>query len=155
MTKNGKALTAVGIKPICPFQQVFQSTYLFGAFSPITGDSFMLEMPSCNGDNFQLFLDEFSKENPDEFKIIVLENGAFHKVKSLQIPNNIALIFLPPYSPELNPAVKMWASFKRTFTNRLFKSLDELSQFIADVSKNATKSNVMSVCAYYYIFDFF
>ena len=88
MTKNGKALTAVGIKPICPFQQVFQSTYLFGAFSPITGDSFMLEMPSCNGDNFQLFLDEFSKENPDEFKIIVLDNGDFHKAKSLQIPNN-------------------------------------------------------------------
>ncbi len=155
MTKNGKVLTAVGIKPTCPFQQVFQSTYLFGAFSPITGDSFMLEMPSCNGDNFQLFLDEFSKENPDEFKIIVLDKGAFHKAKSLQIPHNIALIFLPPYSPELNPAEKMWANFKRTFTNRLFKYLDELSEFIADVSKNATKSNVMSVCAYNYISDYF
>ena len=120
MTKNGKALTAVGIKPICPFQQVFQSTYLFGAFSPITGDSFMLEMPSCNGDNFQLFLDEFSKENPDEFKIIVLDKGAFHKAKSLQIPHNIALIFLPPYSPELNPAEKMWSSFKKNIHQQTF-----------------------------------
>jgi hypothetical protein len=33
-TKNGKALTAKGVKPICPFHQVFKSTYLFGAFSP-------------------------------------------------------------------------------------------------------------------------
>ena len=155
MTKNGKALTAVGIKPICPFQQVFQSTYLFGAFSPITGDSFMLEMPNCNGENFQLFLNEFSKEKPDEFKIMVLDNGAFHKAKSLQIPRNIALIFLPPYSPELNPAEKMWANFKRTFTNRLFKSLDELSQFITDVVKTATKSSVMSICGYNYIFGDF
>jgi hypothetical protein len=39
MTKNGKTLTARGVKPICPFQQVFKSTYLFEAFSPITGDS--------------------------------------------------------------------------------------------------------------------
>jgi DDE superfamily endonuclease len=104
MTKNGKVLTAIGVKPICPFQQVFQSTYLFGAFSPITGDGFMLEMPNCNSASFQIFLDEFSKENGNEFKIIVLDNGAFHKAKSLIIPQNIALIFLPPYSSELNPA---------------------------------------------------
>jgi len=108
----------------------------------------MLEMPSCNGANFQIYLDEFSKENPDEFKIIVLDNGAFHKAKSLEIPHNSALIFMPPYSPELNPAEKMWANFKRTFSNRLFKSLDELSQFITDVSKTATNSSVMSICAY-------
>lgn len=148
MTKNGKALTAIGVKPICPFQQVFQSTYLFGAFSPITGDSFMLELPQCNSQNFQTYLDEFSKENPDEFKIIVLDNGAFHKAKDLKIPENIALVFLPPYSPELNPAEKMWANFKRTFTNRLFKSLDELSEFIAEVSKTATKKAVRSICEY-------
>lgn len=152
MTKNGKALTAIGVKPICPFQQVFQSTYLFGAFSPITGDSFMLELPQCNSQNFQTYLDEFSKENPDEFKIIVLDNGAFHKAKDLKIPENIALVFLPPYSPELNPAEKMWANFKRTFTNRLFKSLDELSEFIAEVSKTATKKAVRSICEYNYIF---
>ena len=120
MTKNGKALTAIGVKPICPFQQVFQSTYLFGAFSPINGESFMLEMPHCNSQNFQIYLDELSEEKPAEFKIIVLDNGAFHKAKVLKIPENIALVFLPPYSPELNPAEKMWASFKRTFTNRLF-----------------------------------
>ena len=41
MTKNGKALIAIGIKPICPFQQVFQSTYFFGVYSPITRDSYM------------------------------------------------------------------------------------------------------------------
>jgi transposase len=155
MTKNGKALTAIGVKPICPFQQVFQSTYLFGAFSPITGENFMLEMPHCNALNFQLFLDEFSKENPEEFKIIVLDNGAFHKAKSLKIPENIALIFLPPYSPELNPAEKMWASFKRTFTNRLFKSLDDLSEFIASVAKTATVTSVKSICGYSYIFGCF
>jgi len=131
---------------------VFQSLYLFGAFSPITGDSFMLEIPTCNAANFQIFLDMFSLQNPDEFKIIVLDNGAFHKAKSLIIPENIVLLFLPPYSPELNPAEKIWAKLKRTFTNRLFNSLEMLSDFICEVTEGINQSTVKSTCAFSYIF---
>ncbi len=152
-TKNGKALTAKGVKPICPFQQVFQSLYLFGAFSPITGDSFMLEMPHCNAANFQIFLNGLSNQNPDEYKIVVLDNGAFHKAKSLNTPENIVLVFLPPYSPELNPAEKMWARFKRKFTNRLFKTLDDLSDFIGEAAKSVSKNDIKSTCAFSYVFD--
>ena len=66
-TRNGKSLTAKGVKPICPFHQVFKTLYLFGAFSPLTGDKFLLEMPNCNAANFQIFLNEFSIQNPTEF----------------------------------------------------------------------------------------
>ena len=152
-TKNGKALTAKGVKPICPFQQVFQSLYLFGAFSPITGDSLLLEMPHCNADTFQLFLNELSNKKPTEYKIVVLDNGAFHHAKRLVIPKNITLLFLPPYSPELNPAENMWAKYKRTFTNRLHKSLNELSKFIELVTKKTTTDSVISTCSFSYIFD--
>ena len=151
-TKNGKALTAKGIKPICPFQQVFQSLYLFGTFSPIDGSNFMLILPSCNANNFQIFLDEFSKQNPDELKVMVLDNGAFHKAKSLKIPENIILIFLPPYSPELNPAEKIWAKFKRNFTNRLFENLNMLESYICDLVCKLNESEVISICAFNYIF---
>lgn len=112
----------------------------------------MLEMPLCNASCFQTFLDLFSKEKPDEFKIMVLDNGAFHKAKSLIIPSNIALLFLPPYSPELNPAEKIWAKLKRTFTNKLFNSLDALSDFIGDATKCIEISVVKSTCAFNYIF---
>ena len=152
-TKNGKALTAKGVKPICPFQQVFQSLYVFGAFSPITGDSLLLELPHCNADTFQLFLNELSHTKPLEFKIMVLDNGAFHHAKRLDIPKNIALLFLPPYSPELNPAEKMWAAYKRTFTNRLYKSLNDLSKFIEQIVQNTTPQTVISTCSFNYIFE--
>ncbi len=152
-TKNGKALTAKGVKPICPFHQVFKSLYLFGAFSPINGDSFLLEMPSCNADNFQIFMDELSNKTPNEYKIVVLDNGAFHHAKRLVIPDNIKLLFLPPYSPELNPAEKMWAKYKRTFTNKLHKSLEEVSQFITEVIKQNSKETIMSICSFSYVFD--
>ena len=151
-TKNGKALTARGVKPICPFQQVFQSTYLFGAFSPINGASFLLELPFCNTEAFQLFLNEFSAKNLDELKIMVLDNGAFHKAKRLIIPENILLILLPPFSPELNPAEKMWAKFKRAFTNRLYKSLDEVSLFIQQQTQTLKNCEVKTTCAFEYIF---
>jgi transposase len=139
-TKNGRALTAKGVKPICLFQQVFKSTYLFGSFSPINGKSFLLELPFCNNDTFQIYLNEFSKQNPNEFKIIVLDNGAFHKSKALKIPNNIALIFLPPYSPELNPAERIWEIIKANFTGILFKNLDSLADFVK-TQVNNTKLN--------------
>lgn len=152
-TRNGKALTAKGIKPICPFHQVFKTTYLFGAFSPVNGNKFLLELPFCNAAMFQLFLDEFSLEDPEQFKIVVLDNGAFHKAAALKIPENIALLFLPPYSPELNPAEKIWAALKRKFTNRLFHSLDQVSDFIQKATNDLQNSQIRKTCAFSYVFS--
>ena len=118
-TKDGRMLTAKGVNPICNSHQIYQATWLFGAFSPITGDSLLMELPYCNSDNFQLFLNELSAQNPKTLIIMVLDNGSFHKAKALHIPDNIKLVFLPPYSPELNPAEKMLARIKRPFTNNL------------------------------------
>lgn len=109
-------------------------------------------MPSCNSDTFQIFLDEFSQSDPLEYKIMVLDNGAFHKAKRLNIPKNIGLIFLPPYSPELNPAEKVWAKFKRDFTNKLFKSLDELDVYISHLCTSLTDNQIKSLCSFEYIF---
>lgn len=151
-TRNGKSVTAISVKPICTFQQVFKSTWLSGAFSPITGDHFQLILPYCDADNFQIFLNNFSKENPTELKIMVLDNGKFHKAKKLIIPKNIALVFLPPYSPELNPAEKIWAKYKRAFSNKFYKSLEEVEGFITTIVKQTKRKEVASICGYNYIF---
>jgi transposase len=153
MTRDGKTLTARGVKPICHFQQVFKSTYLFGAFSPINGDSLQLILPGCNADNFQIFLNSLSSQNPNEFKIMVLDNGAFHKAKKLRVPENIALVFLPPYSPELNPAEKMWAKYKRQFSNLIFDSLEKLEIFMCQLVMDTTTTEINSICRYSYIFS--
>jgi transposase len=145
-------LTAKGVKPICTSHQEYQSTWLFGAFSPITSNRLFMECPFCNTDMFQIFLNELSAENPDTLIILVLDNAAFHKAKKLQIPDNIKLIFLPPYSPELNPAEKIWARMKRAFTNKLFHSLEEISTFLEQTINEISNSIVISTCAYKYIF---
>ena len=113
----------------------------------------MLILPHCNGNNFQFFLDELAKQDPDELKVMILDNGAFHKTKSLKIPDNIILIFLPPYSPELNPAEKIWAKFKRDFSNRLFKNMDLLENYICNLVRKIDNKEVISICSFSYIFS--
>ena len=148
-TRNGRALTARGVKPVCPYDHKFENLYLFGAFSPITGTSFLLEMPYCNSDTFQVFIDQLSIVNKEEFKIMVLDNGAFHKAKTLIIPDNIGLLFLPAYSPELNPAEQIWRVLKKTVCNKVFKTLDELSDHLSSVIKNIlTTQSVKSITGY-------
>lgn len=144
-------MTAKGIKPICDFHHVYQSLWLFGAFSPKTGDHFELELPFCNTEYFQVFLNEFSENNLDEFKILLLDNGTFHKTKTLIIPENIALVFIPPYSPELNPAEKIWWKMKREFTGKLHHTLDNISDFIQNQVDILTKEQVKSICQFEYI----
>lgn len=83
---------------------------------------------------------------------MVLDNGRFHKAKKLIIPKNIVLVFLPPYSPELNPAEKIWAKYKRAFSNKSYKKLEEVEDFIAEMVNTTTKKEVMRTCGYGYIF---
>ena len=117
------------------------------------GDSFLLELPTCNSGTYQIYLDEFANHNTEEFKIIILDNGAFHKAKDLKIPENIGLIFLPPYSPELNPAENMWAKLKRNFTGKLFKTLDDLSVFIQKEVAALKAEQTKTTCSFPYIFS--
>ena len=83
---------------------------------------------------------------------MILDNGAFHKAKDLIIPENIILIFLPPYSPELNPSENIWAVLKREFTNKLHDSLEEVSNFIVSPTKVLTCQKVKSICGFEYVF---
>jgi hypothetical protein len=144
-------LTARGIKPVCDFQQVFKSTHLFGSFSPIDGNHFIQNQDKCTTENFQNYLNNFSLLKPAELKVVVLDNGAFHKAKKLIIPNNIALIFLPPYSPELNPTEHIWQAFKREFANRNFETMDHLNYWLFGLYNNIDDKTVKTTTIYKYI----
>lgn len=148
MSRRRGVLTLRGIKPLIPYQHSFKNFYLFGCFSPKDGHSFLLELPQCNTEAFQCYLEQFSGQKPEEFKIIVLDNGAFHQAKSLVIPHHIALLFLPPYSPELNPAEKIWRHLKDALGNHLAKTLDQLSDTLKNRINAFTPEQVKPITAY-------
>lgn len=140
-----RCITIKGVKPVLSYQHRFQNFYLFGAYSPTNGDSLTLELPHCNADCFQLFLDTLAKHQPEEFKIILLDNGAFHHSRQLQIPKNIHLLFLPPYSPELNPAEKIWRHIKDKLANQTFETLKDISDAIAHIVQQTSQKSIASI----------
>ena len=93
-------------------------------------------------------------QSVDEFKIMLLDNGAFHKAHHLIISDNIALVFIPPYSPELNPAEKIWWKMKRAFSGKLHKTLDNVSEFIKNEVAALTNEQVKNIWQYEYLFSF-
>jgi transposase len=110
-----------------------------------------MELPYCNGNNFQIFLNELSNKNPTEYKVVLLDNGRFHKGKNLVIPNNIKLVFLPPYSPELNPAELVWLNMKRKITNKVYKTMEELKIKINQiVNELLTEVFIKKLCCFDY-----
>jgi transposase len=147
LTVLRRMITAKGIKPIAPYLHRFDNLYLFGAFSPITGHHFLLEMPHCNSHTFQLFINDLSQQTPSEFKIIVLDNGAFHHAAALQMPENMALLFLPPYSPELNPAEKMWRYFKDRVSMIAYENLEMLQNKISEITQLLNQQLIQSICS--------
>ena len=98
---------------------------------------------------FQIFLNELAELNPHEYKIIFLDNGAFHKAKRLVIPQNIGLIFLPPYSPELNPAEKIWWMLKKQINRKVYATLEELQHDLEKIAQHhLTISRIKSLTSY-------
>ena len=108
----GKCITAMGVKPIVNYQHAFKNTYLYGSFSPINGDSFVWEINGVDTKIFEAYLKAFSEERPRELKIVIIDNAGFHSTKNIEVPEDIILINLPPYCPELNPSEKNMALFK-------------------------------------------
>jgi len=60
-------------------------------------------LPRCDTECMRIFLEEISRRHANEKIAIVLDGAGWHKSKSLDLPDNIRLIHLPAYSPELNP----------------------------------------------------
>jgi transposase len=144
-------ITAKGVQPIRKTNFEFESFYLFGAVEPATGEHFILELPHLNTENFQLFVDHFSRQDPESFHLLLADNAAFHTAKSLQMPDNVGLLFLPADAPELNPIERFWRDLKDWLSRHQPQSLDELSALILSRLKEYTTEAIKSLTSFDYL----
>ena len=135
-THIGKCLTARGVKPIVKYQHAFKNTYLYGSFSPVNGDSFVYEIEGTTSEIFHEYLKSFSTHQPNELKIIIIDNAGFHSLSKYSIPDNIKLVRIPAYSPELNPSEKIWAYIKQSYKNRVFEDLENVKLWLHNFVRN-------------------
>lgn len=155
MTKQKKVLVSKGIKPIGQYQHSYQWLWLWGCFSPITGDSFYWETPLVSNDIFENYLKDFSCQNPRELKIVIIDNAGFHTSQNITIPDNIKLIRIPPYTPELNPAEKVWQWMKDKVAMKLFKDMKTLQDKITEMVNQLTPELIMSITGYEFYIETF
>ena len=108
-----------------PADQRYQAAYLFGAVCPSRGATASLVLPAVNAEAMSLHLAEISRHvAADAHAVVILDQAGWHGAKALRIPDNLSLLPLPPYSPELNPVENLWQFLRHNFLNaRVFASL--------------------------------
>ncbi len=85
--------------------------------------------------------------------IIQLDNGRLHTGLTLEIPENVILLFQPPYSPQVNPIERLWKEIKKKLKWELFENLDSLRNRLSQVLQELTPQAIKSVTGWDFILD--
>lgn len=126
-----------GKAPTLPSPVGKEKVSIAGAVSQETGALFVVTASKFNAVSFKRFLQKFLKNKTRRKKkkvLLVLDNARYHKAKELkeyleQVKDRLELLFLPPYSPDLNPIEMVWRETRRDVTNnRYFTSLIQQKQ---------------------------
>ncbi len=119
-----------GTRPRLTRQQQYESAYVFGAVCPSQDQAVGLVMPRVNTEAMQDHLALLSEQVPTgRHAVVVLDRAGWHTTTKLKAFENISLLPLPPYSPELNPTEQVWAQLRsRSLGNRCFKNYDDIVQ---------------------------
>lgn len=130
--------------------------YLFSSVCPESGEIESFISPFANSEAMNYHLTELARNHPDTRNVVILDGAGWHISKTLEIPENVTLIHLPPYSPELNPTERLWLYIRDHFTgNQNFHDLDQLERVLvrvhqtlatrADIIKSVTKTTYAEI----------
>jgi len=144
-----------GSRPQAVRQTQYDYLYVMGAVCPQTGQCAGLLAPLMNTEVVNLFLEQFARElSPGVHAVLIWDQAGFHTAKALQVPANISLIALPPYSPELSPVENLWHYLRsHHWANRSYEDYDDLLHAANDAWQKACLNPelIQSVCATPYL----
>jgi transposase len=134
-----------GSRPRAVKQQQFEYAYMFGAVCPATGETEALLAPWVNKDIMRQHLELISARTKQGSHAVVIMDGAgWHTDDIAQGIDNLSILKLPPYSPELNPIEQIWSWLRQHhLANRCFASYDDIlnacttawNDFISDLKR--------------------
>lgn len=98
-----------------------------------------------NTNIFGAYLQALSRFKPEEYKIVVIDNAGFHSTTNMDIPENIHLLNIPAYSPELNPCEQVWQYIKQRFKLKLFPTIEELKDWLHSMCRSMDNNLIKSI----------
>ena len=135
-----------GIRPSVPCHHIREYRYAYGAVEPLTGESFFLVLPYSDTKCMNVFLKSLSETYQNDRIILVCDRATWHRSKTLIIPKNIRLIFLPPATPEMNPIEQIWKEIrKRGFRNEVFQTLDKVMDRLCEIIRSLATDTIHSI----------
>jgi transposase len=124
-----KVWAPMGQRPTTIVQHRFAWRYLVGFVHPASGRTLFHLATSVSIPLFEAELAAFARQagaSPKKKIVLVLDRAGWHTSLRLRVPNHVYLHFLPPYSPELQPAEHLWPLTNTVLVNRHFENIDEL-----------------------------
>lgn len=133
----------------------FASAYIFAAVRPASGEDFALVLPRVSTAAMTRFLADFARTVPDDtHAVMVLDGAGWHGAKALRVPENVTLVPLPPYSPELNPVERVWLYLReRYLSHRLHADYKAVLDACCRAwnALTAETGRIRSLCSYPYL----
>jgi len=118
----------------------------------MTGEELSIWLQWVGTDMMNIYLAYLRQAIKAEKILLVLDCAGWHRSKDLVIPTGIELIYLPPYSPELNPVERLWMWLRRhVCRNRIFDALDEIEDALSAAWIRLTAELLKSLCSCSYI----
>lgn len=114
-------------------QMIREYTYVYSAVCPRTGESLSLILPYADTESMMIFMRELSEFYKDYRLVVVMDGAAWHRSQTLKPFDNIACIFQPPYSPEVNPTEHLWEHLReKYFHNCIWDSIEKQELYLME-----------------------
>jgi hypothetical protein len=151
-----RRLTDYGVKPVQIIAPLYEYYWLYAAVEPTTGEAFWWELPRLDADCFTVFLDQFGRQYPQSLNIVLLDQAPAHVAQRVVVPDNVVLVWLPPYSPELNPVERLWEDLKYRIDVQnptVRANLEAFREHIAGIIRDYTAGAIASLTSYPYLVE--
>ena len=122
----------LGERPPWIVQDEYEWLWLYAAVEPTTGIGVFLLLPTMEGQCLEIFLQHLRHELGTGPIGVVLDSSGSHRSHEVAWPLGMHPLYLPPYSPELNPAEQVFRHLRKHLSNTVFTSLDELQNALID-----------------------
>jgi len=131
-----------GVRPVVGARLLRKFSYAFAAVSPHDGVMDSLILPWVNAHTMSMFLFTVSQRHPDEYIVMVMDQAGWHIAQELEVPGNMRLVLLPPYSPEINPAEHIWDALRENcIGNTVFASLEAADKALSKGLRSLESDN--------------
>lgn len=144
-----------GSRPQAVRQTQYGYLYVIAAACPATGQAEGILAPYLNTDTINAFLREFATAiAPGVQAVLVWDGAGYHTSGQLQVPANVSLVQLPPYSPELNPIENLWHYLRSHYwSNRKYADYEALETAAINAWQKAclTAETIQSICRAEYL----